>query len=363
MLFQAVENKIFEGMTPKQIHYVKPIPYQESQGLTREIYVQMQRDLQFVPPIALHAPSLPLLGAVWSMGRETFVAGSVRRAEKEAVSAAVAKINTCSFCVDAHSLFLHGTADHDVVKALVHDDNAHIQDAHMRALVEWALANRTPEAPIIQSPPFSAEEAPEIIGTAVAFHYTNRMVNIFLDDSLVPLPSAFAGLGGIANRVVGIASGRRMANLTPTPGESLKFVPDAPLPDDMAWAAGSPTVAKAAAGMAHVIEGVGRSALSDAVRQLVWTHIQAWRGEDPGLSRRWVEEAIADLVEGDKPAGRLTLLTALASYQVDEGVINAFRWQQPDDETLIGATAWASFTAARRIGAWLHVGQPATVSV
>jgi hypothetical protein len=38
-------------------------------------------------------------------------------------------------------------------------------------------------------------------------------------------------------------------------------------------------------------------------------------------------------------------------------VINAFRAQQPGDDKLIEATAWASFTAARRIGSWLCVAE------
>ena len=48
-----------------------------------------------------------------------------------------------------------------------------------------------------------------------------------------------------------------------------------------------------------------------------------------------------------------TVLTALASYQVDEGAIHAFRSQYQRDDKLTGAAAWASFTAARRIGSWL----------
>ena len=75
------------------------------------------------------------------------------------------------------------------------------------------------------------------------------------------------------------------------------------------------------------------------------------------MSRHWAEEVIANLDDVHKPAARLALLTALASYQVDEGVINAFRAYQPGDDELINATAWASFTATRRIGSWLYVAE------
>jgi hypothetical protein len=49
----------------------------------------------------------------------------------------------------------------------------------------------------------------------------------------------------------------------------------------------------------------------------------------------------------------LTLLTALASYQVDKSIVEDFRSHYPEDAQLIAATAWASFTAARRVGVWL----------
>ncbi|MCP4164746.1 MAG: hypothetical protein GY759_02495 [Chloroflexi bacterium] len=62
---------------------------------------------------------------------------------------------------------------------------------------------------------------------------------------------------------------------------------------------------------------------------------------------------MAGLADTDKPAARLALLTALAPHQIDEMIVDAFRAQQPGDDMLIAATAWASFTAARRVGSWL----------
>jgi hypothetical protein len=46
----------------------------------------------------------------------------------------------------------------------------------------------------------------------------------------------------------------------------------------------------------------------------------------------------------------LAPLTALASQRVDDKVISMFRKHFPKDTQLIGALAWASFTAARKIG-------------
>ncbi|BCB89759.1 hypothetical protein Psuf_070720 [Phytohabitans suffuscus] len=75
-------------------------------------------------------------------------------------------------------------------------------------------------------------------------------------------------------------------------------------------------------------------------------------GEETGISRAWCEELVAELPASERAAGRLALLAALASYQVDDTVVAEFRAAAPDDRTLVEAAAWASFAAARRIGSW-----------
>lgn len=52
--------------------------------------------------------------------------------------------------------------------------------------------------------------------------------------------------------------------------------------------------------------------------------------------------------------GRLVPLTALAPYQADDSIVHTFVTQISEDKKLLAALAWASFTAARRIGTWLH---------
>ena len=174
------------------------------------------------------------------------------------------------------------------------------------------------------------------------------MVNLFLGDTLLPLPSALKGLTG---RLLGAMAGKKMVRRLQQ-GHSLKFIPQAQLPDDLSWAAGNPAVAGAFAGFAKVVEEAGSAVLPEGVRALVSERVQAWNGEAMGLSRRWVEDAVVDIKEEHRAAARLTLLTALASYQVDASIVEAFQSQYPDDAQLIAATAWASFTVARRAGVW-----------
>ncbi len=119
-------------------------------------------------------------------------------------------------------------------------------------------------------------------------------------------------------------------------------------------AAPNASVAGAFARLAAVIDEVGRRTLSAEVRARVQVHVDAWNGEERPISGRWVEDALADLDEAPRAAGRLALLTALASYRVSPEVVASFREHHPSDEQLIAVAAWASFTAARRVGTWLH---------
>jgi hypothetical protein len=152
--------------------------------------------------------------------------------------------------------------------------------------------------------------------------------------------------------VFGATAGKRFVRRQQQ-GDTLQFVPQATLPDDLSWATSNPAVAGAFAGFAQVVEEVGKAVLPEGVRILVSERVQAWNGEALGLSRRWVEDAVVDIKEEHRAAARLTLLTALASYQVDSSVVEDFRSHYPEDAQLIAATAWASFTAARRASIWL----------
>ena len=104
-----------------------------------------------------------------------------------------------------------------------------------------------------------------------------------------------------------------------------------------------------------VIDMSGRNSIPEDVRDCVVKHVQAWDGRDPSLGRQWVEEVINGLDDKSQDIGRLVLLTALAPYQVDEGVVNAFTTHITGDDRLLGALAWGSFTAAKKIGTWLYV--------
>ena len=334
------------------IRYIQPVPKSSAVGLVAEVYTQIKREFgSLVEPFTLHSPIPKLLAGAWMAARESQLAGSVRRDIKEAVAATVSKINQCPYCVDAHTIMLKATGEHKTAWAIAAGEYDQIQDSKVRAIIRWALATRLPGSKSLRSPPFSTEEAPEIIGTAVFYHYINRMVSVLLSET--PLPSNRPCLKRPLKRLATVIFSRAVRRSI-SAGESLKFLSEAYLPADLVWGKPVPTVAGAYARFSAVVDDVGGYGLSAEVRVRVQENIQDWKGEDFGLSRSWVEQKLRGLNETSRVAGRLALLTAFAPYQIDDRVVLAFRTHFPEDEKLLGALAWASFTAARKIGSWLQ---------
>lgn len=333
------------GLSTAQVRLVRPVRYGAAGGTVGRVYRELERDFGVLaPPVALHASSPDVLAATWLMLRETLlVPGSVPRERKEAVSTAVSETNNCPFCVTMHASMLID---------LVGYRGGHIPEPAARAVAEWTTANATPEGAAAHPVPFPAEQAPEMVGTAVTLQYLNRMVNIFLGE--LPLPPGSPPLSLVVVRRVLVWLMKSAERRGPRPGTSLDLLPDGPLPDDMAWARGHDAIAGAFARVAATIEEAGRRSVPEPARELVLAHVNRWDGRPMGISRAWVEEAVADLPEGQRGAGRLALLTALASYQVDQSVVDRFRAERPDDRSLIDLTSWSSLTAARRVGGWMR---------
>jgi AhpD family alkylhydroperoxidase len=334
----------------RQVRHVDPALHEARTGAVRQ---QIEHDFgPLVPPFALHMPAPDALCAYWVIFREPTYGRRVDRAAKEAVAAAVSAINTCPYCVDVHTTMLQALGDRAVAVAIGSGQTEAIADPGLRAVVTWARASRQPDAHILHQRPFPDEHAPELIGVAVAYHYINRMVNIFATAS--PFPLTALRIKPVL-RWVAMPVFRRLLARDVRPGASVGLLAPAPLPDDLAWAQGDPVIAEAFARAAATFDALGRQALPERVRELVTARLSTWRGEEPGMSRGWVDSDIESLPAPQRPLARLALLAALASYQVDAKVLNDARTHPgaAGDEALIAAASWASFAAARRIGAWL----------
>ncbi len=325
---------------------VAVVPPRRAKGAVAEVYAEVRRDFgAVVEPFTLHSSAPELLAGVWHIFRESLVAGEAPRYLKEAVATAVSESNRCPWCVDAHTIMLHAATRHDVAVAMRRGREP--KDSAAAAVVAWAKASRPPQPEELVSQPFDAAWTPEFIGTAVSFHYVNRAVSALLGPS--PLP--FGGrLGAVTSRIAGRWFARAVNRRAPS--TSTPNVP-AQLPADLAWAAPAPAIAAAFAEFASSVNRAGAEALDHPTRALVEERVLAWNGEFPPPTMSWVEELLSELDHEARPGARIALLAALAPYQIDDQLISAFRAQGAGDARIVGAIAWASWVAARRVAGWL----------
>jgi AhpD family alkylhydroperoxidase len=333
------------------IKYIRPVKPDSANGLVAEVYAQVKRDFgRVVEPFQLHSPLPKLLAGAWMVCRETELVGVVPRVTKEVVAASVSQLNQCPYCMDAHTIMLAAAGEGQLANAIskAHYENISNEKAFM--IVEWALATTSPRSELLRWLPFSKQEAPEIIGTAVFYHYMNRMANAFLGKTPLPLSQSWlrSPLKSIASNAFSSA-----INRSKTIGDALQFLPKTDLPNDLRWAKPSANIAQAYACFAGAVEEAGENALPMEVRAHVQEELSQWTGKTSELSLAWAEDAISRFDEATESAARLALLAALAPDRIDEASVLAFRKHCPEDEKLVGALAWASFAAAKKIGSWL----------
>jgi AhpD family alkylhydroperoxidase len=337
------------------IQYLSPLRHPPAHSLVGQVYRQIKQEFGIIAdPFRLHAPVPELLAGLWSVTREIGVARQVPWPVKEAVAAAISQSNACPYCVEIHAALASAGTNQPLAPLLMQGRTADLADPSLRAILTWAASTRSPGSVPLLHPPFTAEEAPEILGITLVYHYINRLVHVFLPESLLPSPVR----SGWAGRVIWCLIGRKLAQSREREriaGASLSFVPEASLPPEYSWVARSSTVSRALAGWAVVMEQVGTAMLTPRVRALVTDFLHDWQGETLPLSRAWVNRAVALLPEADHAEGSLALLAAVAPYQIDAEIIQALRAELGTDARLVGIVAWASFQAARRILSWLPV--------
>ena len=331
------------------IKYVQAVPPKQATGLVAEVYDQARREMGRLPEAITMLSGDPALSAAsWAAFREPLLAtGSAARARKEVVAGTVSQLNQCPYCVDAHAIMLYGAGASDFATRLVSGEPMSAADPAMRLAAGWVAATmQRPAQPV--AAPFPADQAPEMVGTLVHYHYLNRLLNVLVDGTFLPgSPRARK----IARRVAGRVLSRYVRRRN-EPNQSPGLRPGSPLPADLAWAAPAPNIAAAFAALAAVTGQAGERSVPPAVRSLLDDVLAQWDGQPPGLSAAWVSEPLAALSPADRPAGRLALLTALASYQVTDADVAAYRADHPADGDLLGAVAWAAFSAARLMGTW-----------
>ncbi|WP_329137667.1 carboxymuconolactone decarboxylase family protein [Streptomyces sp. NBC_01476] len=323
------------GLSLQQVRYVATVPFGEATGDTARVYRELERDFGVLaPPVALHAPVPELLAAAWVMLRETMLVSSrAPRTAKEAVASAVSVSNQCPFCTTMHTTML----DSLTARPLASGPGGR-SGPTTDQLTAWITS--------AGKQPFAPDALPELAGTALCLQYLNRMVNIFLVSRPLPPHAPVRALGPVLRILTGLMRGSARGRTRP--GASLSLLPDAPLPRDLAWASADPGIAGALARSTAAIEAVAEDLVPEQIRVLLNGELDRWDGHDPGLGRAWLDAPLRELPPAERAAGKLALLTALASYRVDEKIVATFRQDGASDREMLAITSWASLQAARR---------------
>jgi AhpD family alkylhydroperoxidase len=316
--------------------HTEPLPPRSATGAVAEAYAQMRRDFGIADPatfvVLSSAPEL--LVPAWALLRESLIAGPGGRTGKELVALGVSLANRCPFCVDAHTVLLHATGDHALAERVARGE-APEDETHAR-LLEWGRRTRVPGA-ALEPYPFPREDAPGYLGTALTFHFVNRIASALLAENLLPA-------GAQRFRAVRSLVGRTLARTVrrpARPGTSLALLDTVDAGEAPAWADGSPVGVAYAALLRAAMAGAALLGADD--HDAVEAALLDWDGAHPPL----VQDGLPDRRE--RPGARLVLLAALAPYRVTEEDVAAWRRPEHTDHCLVHLIAYGAFLAVDRI--------------
>jgi AhpD family alkylhydroperoxidase len=328
----------------KYINYIEPVRPREARGVVADIYAEARREFGRLPePVSMLSPDEDLVAAWWATLRETMIAGHVSRGRKEAVAAAVAATQRCPWCIDAHTTMLYAAGESDTAAAILAGQEVSDKDSN-GPFVAWARGTAAPGG---VAAPFEPEDAVEYIGTAMIFHFVTRLVLVLLDETFLPGGPRAQSL---MRRAAGIAFARKV-RAEHRQGLATERLSQYPLPDDLVWAAASPPVATSLAALTGCLDKAQH--LPEKGRAVVRRAITPWQGEPMPISRTWTDEHTDSLREELRAATRLALLTSLAPHQITDADVAAARPLLATDASFVSALAWAAWTAARHVGAWI----------
>jgi AhpD family alkylhydroperoxidase len=328
----------------KYINHIEPIAPRAAQGIVADVYDEARREFGRLPePVSMLSPDEELVAAWWATLREILLAGHAPRARKEAVAAAVAATQRCPWCIDAHTTMLYAAGESRTAAAILADEALSDSDPNA-PYVAWARGTAAPGGP---APPFETDDAVEYVGTAMIFHFVTRLVLVLLDETFLPGGPRAQSL---ARRAAGIVFARKV-RANHRPGLATDRLKPFPLPDDLKWAEAAPPVAASLAALTGRLEESQH--LPDESRTVVQRAIAAWEGQTMPISSSWTDEHTGSLPEEQRAPTRLALLTSLAPHQVTDTDVAAARPLLTTDASFVAALAWAAWTAARRVEAWI----------
>ena len=111
------------------IKHIQSVGENVSDPLVLEVFNQIKRDFgEIVEPFSVHSSFPKLLAGVWIASREAELVGIVPRSHKEAIAATVSALNSCPYCIDAHTIMLYTSGEKGVADAICKGKYEQISD-------------------------------------------------------------------------------------------------------------------------------------------------------------------------------------------------------------------------------------------
>jgi arsenate reductase-like glutaredoxin family protein len=334
-----------------KINHINYIKKSEAKNKLKSIYKHIEENFgKLVEPIVLHSINTELTLSVWSVLYETvLVSGEIKRSLKEAVATCISEINKCQYCVDAHSIMIFGT-EKELYKTILTIKNGNtILESKADKIMYWAISNFDFENSIIENPPFNRKEAPEIIGTAILFHYINRMVSIFAGYS--PLPISI--MKEFISKFVSTFIFSKAINKSKFKGESLLFIESKNQQFTFDWANESPEISKAFQYLkCYSRLDVDKIISSELIENLMVlsTNLHLLM---PTLGKGDLERFLSKVKLSEKKVAEYCYLIMFESYKIEGKHIHYLKQEYTDEEILL-ITSLISFLIAEEISNKLY---------
>jgi AhpD family alkylhydroperoxidase len=337
---------LVESLTRGVIEHVSPVRLGDAVGQVRLVYEQAEREFALAPPLTVHSVDSQLLAAVWAATREALIVGP-HRPVKEAIAASVSVINACPFCVDIHSMMIREDATTVAIQARAPE---RIEDARTAGAVRFALGTMEPAKAADLAKTIDAADLAAFAGTAVLFHYLNRVVNVFMRDSS---PLAAAGFLRRPARALAAATvGRSVTGVAASPGASLALL-ESQSPNGIPWLDEHPAIGPALAALFRAAQHSLKGLASPGTVTQLTQHFSDWHGEPAPMGRSWLAEATRGIPGDELPVARLALLAGRSAYAVTEEDIASARSIHGRDVELVRMVAWGAGAASRRVADWI----------
>ena len=333
------------------IKHIKYVDKTEATGKLKEIYNHIKLNFGLLAePFILHSLNEELTAGVWATLYETvLIENNVKRSIKETIATCISEVNKCNYCVDAHSIMILGTENklqHNI--QFVKDGKSELKTKEDKFIL-WALNNLNLGNEIILTPPFNKSEIPEIIGTAVLFHYINRMVNIFAIDT--PLPTL-----KFKNLVKYLASNfifKKAIKKTKVKGDSLRFIGVSKNYGSFEWANGIPEIQNAFRHFKYHTEiNIEKVLSSELIAELIkqGSNLNLLR---PTFGNKYLSDFLERIKSSEKQIAEFCFLTMFGTYKIQEKQINALK-QTLTDKEILKIAAYVSLLISENIGNKLY---------